>query len=91
MITIKRKCDVCGREYDADYRNLQRGWGLCCSKSCAAKKRELKKTARLYGISPDRLKAIREDRERAYNERMGYNMPKLPHKLEMESPYMGFI
>lgn len=24
----------------ADKRNLQRGWGLCCSKSCAANKRE---------------------------------------------------
>ena len=24
----------------ADERNLKRGWGLCCSKVCAAKKRE---------------------------------------------------
>ena len=24
----------------ADNRNLKRGWGLCCSKKCAAKKRE---------------------------------------------------
>lgn len=37
---MKRKCDNCGKEYDADMRNIKRGWGLCCSKSCAAKKRE---------------------------------------------------
>lgn len=37
---IKRKCDNCGKEYEADTRNLKRGWGLCCSKSCAASKRE---------------------------------------------------
>jgi hypothetical protein len=36
----KRKCDNCGKEYMADNRNLKRGWGLCCSKRCAAKKRE---------------------------------------------------
>ena len=36
----KRKCDNCGEEYMADNRNLKRGWGLCCSKRCAAKKRE---------------------------------------------------
>ena len=37
---MKRNCDYCGREYEADKRNLKRGWGLCCSKSCAAHKRE---------------------------------------------------
>lgn len=40
MAVLKRKCDNCGKEYNADSRNLKRGWGLCCSKSCAAKKRE---------------------------------------------------
>jgi hypothetical protein len=43
MKTIKRKCDNCGREYEADTRNLKRGWGLCCCKSCAAEKREKSK------------------------------------------------
>ena len=37
---MKRKCDCCNKEYDADIRNVNRGMGLCCSKSCAAKKRE---------------------------------------------------
>jgi len=41
---INRKCDWCGKEYNADQRNLNRGWGLCCSKSCSAKLREHKKT-----------------------------------------------
>ena len=40
---IKRKCNNCGKEYMADERNLKRGWGLCCSKSCAANKREKSK------------------------------------------------
>ena len=42
--TTKRKCDLCGKEYLADNRNLNRGWGLCCSKKCAAKKRERSKS-----------------------------------------------
>lgn len=37
---MRRNCDNCGKEYIADERNIKRGWGLCCSKSCAAKKRE---------------------------------------------------
>jgi hypothetical protein len=43
MSYTTRKCDCCGKEYKADTRNLNRGWGLCCSKSCAAKKREMAK------------------------------------------------
>lgn len=39
----KRNCDYCEKEYMADTRNLKRGWGLCCSKSCAANKREKSK------------------------------------------------
>lgn len=39
---MKRNCDFCGKEYEADNRNLKRGWGLCCSKSCAAKLRNSK-------------------------------------------------
>lgn len=38
-----RSCDNCGKRYKADTRNLNRGWGLCCSKSCAASKREKSK------------------------------------------------
>lgn len=40
MSKVKRNCDYCKKEYFADSRNLKRGWGLCCSKSCAAHKRE---------------------------------------------------
>lgn len=43
MTRVKRKCDTCNKEYQADSRNIKRGWGLCCSKSCAAKKREKSK------------------------------------------------
>lgn len=41
---MKRNCDHCGAEYEGDPRNLKRGWGLCCSKSCAAKKREMSRS-----------------------------------------------
>lgn len=37
-----RNCDSCHRPYMADNRNLKRGWGLCCSKRCAGRVRELK-------------------------------------------------
>lgn len=40
MSLVNRKCDNCGKNYLADMRNLKRGWGKCCSKSCAASKRE---------------------------------------------------
>lgn len=42
MAYIKRNCDnkSCKKEYLADERNLKRGWGLTCSKSCAALMRE---------------------------------------------------
>ena len=46
-----RSCDNCGNEYKADPRNLKRGWGLCCSKSCAAHKREKSKP----DYDPDRV------------------------------------
>lgn len=36
----KRYCLVCFEDFKSDLRNLKRGWGLCCSKSCAAVKRE---------------------------------------------------
>jgi hypothetical protein len=37
---MERKCDNCGTTYTSDVRNINRGWGLTCSKSCAASKRE---------------------------------------------------
>jgi len=52
MAYIDRNCDVCGKPYIADTRNLKRGWGLCCSKSCASKKREMSKE----GYDPKRIK-----------------------------------
>ena len=48
---MKRNCDNCQTEYEADMRNVNRGWGLCCSKSCAASKREKSKV----GYNPVRV------------------------------------
>lgn len=47
----KRLCDNCNKEYNADNRNLKRGWGLTCSKSCAAALRERSKV----GYDPKRV------------------------------------
>ena len=33
----KINCINCGKEFKPDKRNLNRGWGLSCSKSCSAK------------------------------------------------------
>ena len=51
MAIIKRKCDNCGKEYNADTRNLRRGWGRCCCKSCADQLREKNKP----GYNPERV------------------------------------
>lgn len=44
MAYITRICEHCGKEFQADTRNVSRGWGKCCSKSCAAAKREAENT-----------------------------------------------
>ena len=61
-----RKCDCCGRNYEADSRNVKRGWGLCCSKSCAAKKREKSKR----GYNPFRVAENNYRREHWNDELM---------------------
>lgn len=40
MAYVTQNCANCGRPFQADTRNLARGWGKCCSKSCAASLRE---------------------------------------------------
>lgn len=37
---MERECDICKNIYTAKTADINRGWGLTCSKSCAAKKRE---------------------------------------------------
>ena len=49
---MKRECNHCGKNYEADPRNIKRGWGLTCSKSCAASLREKSKP----GYDPKRVK-----------------------------------
>lgn len=33
---VTKNCHNCNKEFTPDKRNVNRGWGLCCSKSCAA-------------------------------------------------------
>lgn len=63
MGAIKRKCDNCGKEYNADTRNLRRGWGRCCCKSCAAQLREKRKP----GYNPKRV-AINNVRRQCWTD-----------------------
>lgn len=53
MAYITRICANCGESFQADTRNLSRGWGKCCSKSCAASLRE--KSAKAETATPRRL------------------------------------
>lgn len=54
MAYVTRICENCGRPFQADSRNVARGWGKCCSKSCAADLREKDKAEpqpeRKYGF-----------------------------------------
>jgi hypothetical protein len=34
-VKITKSCQNCGKEFTPDKRNVNRGWGLCCGKSCA--------------------------------------------------------
>lgn len=44
MAYVTRICENCGKPFQADTRNVARGWGRCCSKSCAAALREKEAT-----------------------------------------------
>jgi hypothetical protein len=52
----KKDCYQCGSKFKPDNRNLKRGWGLFCSKSCSSKFREKEKT--LSEIRDYRLKKL---------------------------------
>jgi hypothetical protein len=78
MSYTKRNCDYCGKEYKADNRNLKRGWGLCCSKKCAANKREKSKP----NYDPDRVK---ENNFRRANWNNPFEMPfEVKHRINMK-------
>lgn len=62
---MKRKCDNCGNEYYADSRNIKRGWGLTCSKSCAASMREKSKP----DYNPERV--LKNNKIRGYWKKRG--------------------
>lgn len=74
---MKRNCDNCGKSYEADARNIKRGWGLTCSKSCAASKREKSKP----NYNPDRV-------ERNNFRRANWNS-MLPNGLGLDENYYG--
>lgn len=52
-----KDCLFCGELFEPDKRNLNRGWGLCCSKSCSVSYRN-----RLKNMNPRDRK--REERDK---------------------------
>ena len=80
---MERNCDNCGKVYKADQRNLKRGWGKCCSKSCAAKKREMSKP----GYNPERVR-INNVRRLFWNhkyDRKEFNPDDFEHPFSSEA------
>lgn len=84
MSVTKRNCDECSKEYFADNRNLSMGWGLTCSKKCAAKKREKRKP----NYNPIRV-SINNERRRNWNDNYynegGYNPDNYDHPFSSEA------
>ena len=39
---MERHCENCGNLFTIDPVNLERGWGICCSESCATTHQEKK-------------------------------------------------
>jgi len=68
---MERNCDNCGKPYTADPRNTKRGWGLTCSKSCAASKREKSKP----GYDPDTVARNNRIREGKMTDEDWENLP----------------
>jgi hypothetical protein len=62
MSKVERKCDNCQKLYTAKVSDLNRGWGKCCSKSCAAELREKSKP----DYNPERV-AINNIRRENWN------------------------
>ena len=56
---VERNCDICGKLYTPDPRNLKRGWGLCCSKVCSANNERRKNWGFVRAIIVMTTKALR--------------------------------
>lgn len=81
---MERKCEVCPKRYIADMRNIKRGWGLCCSKSCSAKKRErLKPSYNSSRVAYNNRKraGLLSREETGYYERTGRERPEENYEL----------
>jgi len=55
--TNQKECLFCDVKFTPDKRNLNRGWGLCCSKSCASSFKNKYK----YMTKEDRIREKRND------------------------------
>jgi len=84
---MKRNCDNCKKEYEADMRNVNRGWGLCCSKSCAASKREKSKP----NYKPERVLANNIRRENWNDDLLDkdFGDKSFVDKIDMNGKFKG--
>ena len=53
----KKECLYCSKKFIPDLRNVKRGWGRCCSKSCAGSL----KTKYKYMSKAERIREKRND------------------------------
>lgn len=74
---MERECDNCGTIYDAKESDIKRGWGLTCSKKCAAEKREKSKP----GYDSDKVAVNNMKRELWHN-----NFRSIEVKLRRKHP-----
>ncbi len=84
--TCQCKCKVCKKEFTAKVADRKRGWAQCCSKSCAAIKRE--RRTGTYRSNMARIKASRR-----YDEDMdgGMSAPTFQnaHQFSNEDYFRG--
>lgn len=63
---IKKNCKYCNKIFLTNQRALNRGWGLCCTKKCAAKLREMSKPG--YNTKIVALNNLRRENWNNYEE-----------------------
>ena len=83
---MTRECDVCKKKYIPDQRNLKRGWGLCCSKSCSAIKRESnKKKTHDMEIGKEHILRMAKQNYPEGTMHLGFNYIDCKKKLNKDS------
>lgn len=82
---MKKICEVCGKEFNAKPSDVERGWGKTCSKSCAAKLRERKKSLKpIFDFSYIKQKSLDFQRDTGLKPDLVYVSIDIAKNLENE-------